>query len=209
MRSTLLHAGALSGGLALLAAVGFMICATGDTKVIPRPPTIEALLLGGLALAAAAVILLVAGASHWTRWLLLLVLPALVVPFVVGLFLIPTSEVARVRLADGHMAYLGQEPVPTDVVYGLWRETNGGWLWRRVDAELTYSEDGRFVGRETLKLSADGRRLLVGRGGIWTDCLQVDRDFAPCALSLDDPHWSQADYEARMRVNSAVIETAR
>ena len=156
----------------------------------------------GLVAAALTIFLGVATGRRWTRWLYLLLLPVLPTALVVGLVATPWVA-ADARLTDGRRVHLVIAPVPTDTVYDLW--VDSGPFSQRVDTELGYSEDGRFVGDERLVLSRDGRRLLVGRGGIWTDCLTVAATFAPCELGLEHPLSDQPDFEKKMRANSAEI----
>lgn len=191
----------------LLATALFMICAVAAHEVTPVPPTMDVLLLAAIGGAAATVVLSTLLLRRWAALLLLLLLPPLIVPLGYGAIMIPASDAAHVRLADGRVLHLSVGPTLTDVTYDLWQETQGGLLWRRIPADLNYSEDGRFTGDERLVLSRDGRRLLVGRGGIWTDCLE-GVDFRPCPLGLADTNWSDPDFETRMRANSAVIGTA-
>ena len=190
----------------VLAAALFIVCAMAAHEVTPVPPTMDLLLLTAVGGAATTIVLLILWLRHRAGLLLLLVLPLLIVPLGYGAIMIPASDAARVRQVDGRVLHLSVGPTLTDVTYDLWREERGGLLWRRIPADLNYSEDGRFIGDERLVLSRDGRRLLVGRGGIWTDCLE-GVDFRPCPLGLTDTNWSDPDFEMRMRANSAVIAT--
>ena len=167
-----------------------------------RPPLPQLILLIGLIAAALTMILGVATGRRWTRWLYLLLLPVLPVASAVGYVAIPWVA-ADARLSDGRTVHLVIAPVLTDTVYDLW--VDSGLFSHRVDTELDYSEDGRFVGDEKLALSGDGRRLLIGRGGVWTDCLAVASNFAPCDLGLERPFWDDPDFETKMRANSAEI----
>jgi hypothetical protein len=192
-----------------LAAILFVICAMVAHEVTPVPPTMDLLLLTAVCGGAATVVLLILWLRHWAGLLLLPLLPLLIVPLGYGAIMIPATDTARARLPDGRVVHLSIGPTLTDVTYDLWQERYGGWLWRRISADLSYSEDGRFINDERLALSRDGRRLLVGRGGIWTDCLEIQSDFEACDLKLDDANWSQPDFEGRMRANSAVISATR
>jgi hypothetical protein len=165
-----------------------------------RPPLPEVIVVTGVVAAALTIVLGVATGRRWTRWLFLLLSPVLLAELVVGYVAIPWA-VADARLVDGRTAHLVIAPVLTDTVYDLW--VDSGLFSRRVDTELEYSEDGRFVGDEKLALSRDGRRLLVGRGGIWTDCLAIASNFAPCNLGLERHFWDDPDFEPKMRANSA------
>lgn len=136
-------------------------------------------LLSGLALTAATT-------RGWWR-----VLPALALlaggPFLVlSLVLLqlearPFSELDRVTLRDGRVIVLGLDHVPTDSVYSLWQAEGRGWRPAVGPAEeLTYSEDGSFTADPRLVVTPDGGRLLIRRGGIWTDCLDIGDVLVPC-----------------------------
>lgn len=80
----------------------------------------------------------------------------------------------EVDLPKGVKIRLVHDPVPTDTVYSLW-QTSGysWWSWRRVPVSLTYSEGGEFQDSPSLEFSFDDKYLLVRRGGIWTDCIDL------------------------------------
>lgn len=189
------------------ALLAILILTFGGKSTL-RPPTMDALLLVAISGAAATVVLQIACARHWTRWLLPLSLPLLVIPLIYFSLMTSLVPAADLSLPSGERLHLAIDPYPTDVSYSLWRSSGPSWVWRRTRADLTYSEDGRFVGQERLALSANGRRVLVGRGGIWTDCLELDQNLSHCALGLDDPAWNDPDFETRMRINSVVLEQA-
>ncbi|WP_426013041.1 hypothetical protein [Caulobacter sp. DWR2-3-1b2] len=193
----------ICAAVSVLAGVLFVMSAI-PPQLSPAPPTMDVLLLTAIGGTAVTIVLLILWVRHWTGLLLLLLLPPLIVPLSYGALMIPATDTARLRLADGRVVHLSVGPTLTDLTYDLWQEEQGGWLWRRTMADLSYSEDGRFINEERLALSSDGRRLLVGRGGIWTDCVEV-RDYQPCALGIADTNWSDPDFETRMRGNSAVI----
>ena len=160
-------------------------------------------LLSGLALAAVTT-------RGWWR-----VLPALALlaggPFLfLGLVLLqlqarPFSELDRVTLPDGRVIVLGLDHVPTDSVYSLWRTEGRGWrpLVNPVE-DLTYSEDGSFTADPRLVVTPDGERLLIRRGGIWTDCLDIGDALVPCP-SLS-PHFASPITEQDFLARSARIE---
>ncbi|QRM28238.1 hypothetical protein [Microvirga sp. VF16] len=92
------------------------------------------------------------------------------------------SEVNRAQLEDGRLLMLGIESIPTDVVYRLWQaEDRYGLVWRKLsDIQLTYSEDGSWTDDPALIATPDGKRVLIRRGGIWTDCLEATQEFKQC-----------------------------
>jgi hypothetical protein len=195
----------ICAGASLAAAGLFIVCANlvGEQTTL-APPLMDWLLLTAGGGGAATLVLLALRRRRWRDKLFLLLLPLLLLPMAQGAFMIPVGNITHARLSDGRVIHLAYGPELTDVTYQLWQEERGGWWWRRLPADLSYSEDGRFSDEARLGLSRDGRRLLVGRGGIWTDCLEVGT-FRPCPLSLANTAWSDPDFEARMRANSAVI----
>jgi hypothetical protein len=122
-----------------------------------------------------------------------------------GAFGGPGPSIASFR-ANGKTIHLTIEPIPTDTVYALWKATGPTTLvWRQIRAPLTYSEDGSFIGEERLALSADRRMLLVGRGGIWTDCLLLSADLLESCAPYSDPAWDDPDYREMMTARSDEI----
>lgn len=189
-----------TAAIVLLATTCFLAVLAGGGTLPPR--AMEALLLaaatGGAVFAGCAIAL----TRGWFRWLWLLSYPLLAVLVVIGAFMFPTANLDQVRLADGRVIHLVLDAVLTDTSYSLWKETAGGMYWRRIEGDLTYSEDGRFVGDERLVLSHDNRRLLVSRGGIWTDCISAQRPDHTCGGTPPVPDWRDADFEHEMRRNS-------
>jgi len=118
----------------------------------------------------------------------------------------PTA-LGAARLSDGQRFILAIEPVMTDSVYTLYEEADWlGLTWRQV-SWLDYSEDGRFTGGEHLAVSPDEHWLLVARAGIWTDCFRLEGGRPVRIADQPAPLWTQADYEAEMRLRSARIAT--
>ena len=189
---------------AATATTAFMIVTLRFRDPTLHPDIVTGFFILGLAATAVAIVLTIVLWRHWARWLLIPLLPGLLVPFIIGVFMMPISaHVSDISLPNGETAHLAIAPMLTDTVYDLW--LGSGPIWRRVDTDLEYSEDGRFIGDEKLALSRDGRRLLVGRGGIWTDCLAIASNFAPCAIGLQPAFWGDPDFETKMRDNSAKI----
>lgn len=134
----------------------------------------------------------------------------LAVSFVAAVIALVTPvSIAQATLPDGRTLHLSQEPLPTDVAYDLWREGMAGLLWWKINEDLSYSEDGSFIGDEALHVSGDGRRLLVKRGGIWTDCLDIQSRFRECDAHVAAPVWGGADYIRRMRDHSLALEALK
>ena len=100
--------------------------------------------------------------------------------------------VNRVALSDGRQFLLGVGPEPSDIVYVLWQSVDPwGVFWRPTKYDLTYSDDGTRTADPALVVDPTGRRLLVRRGGLWTDCLDLDQNIRACASKVEEP--SQRD----------------
>ena len=145
-------------------------------------------------------------------WHLLTLVPVVLIILLATIFLAPASDdLAQVRLPDGRTAHLGTDAaVITDVSYSVWISSPGSIFWRRPpNTNLSYSEDGGYINDERLVVSANGKRLLVGRGGVWADCLEITKDFTPCELGVEQPWWSEPNYHAKMRAYSDALDRAR
>lgn len=202
-------------GWTLLAAIGFALLMIGSWMTgrdyALAPPLPYLLLLGLFASLVAFLLASTARRGRRVLWHLVTLAPGLLIGFLVVIFVTPTSdEIARVPLPDGRVAHLSTDPlVFTDVSYSLWISSPGLLVWRRPrQTNLSYSEDGGYIGDEKLAVSANGKRLLVGRGGVWTDCLEIADDFAPCELGVEQPWWSEPDYHAKMRAYSEALNRA-
>jgi hypothetical protein len=201
-------------GLALVAALVFAILLVGSSagRDLALAPPVPYLFL--LCVFASLVAYLAAStARHGRRvlWHVLTLVPALLITSLAVTYLAPVSnEVASARLPDGRTAHLSIDAaVITDTSYSLWVSSPGAPIWRRqAKGDLSYSEDGSYINDERLRVSTDGRRLLVGRGGSWTDCLEIVQSFTPCALNVEQPWWSDADYHAKMRAYSDTLDKA-
>lgn len=190
----------LAVGVTLVSSVAVWLAILPQEQAL-RSDLAYGLLFMAVGGAAASLVLLALNGRRRWRWLWLLPVPLLIFPLVIGVFLIPAgSPVAMITLADGRVLHLNIQNVPTDTIYDLW--IDHGLTWQRVDVELEYSEDGRFINDEKLALSRGGRCLFVGRGGIWTDCLEINAGFAPCNLGLARTWWGDKDFEVQMRENS-------
>lgn len=201
-------------GLALVAALVFAILLVGSfagRNLAVAPPLPYMLLLG--VFASLIGYLVASTARHGRRllWHILTLIPALLIAFLAVTVLAPVSNaIVSTRLPDGRTAHLSTEAaVLTDVSYSLWVSSPGSPFWRRHSrGDLSYSEDGSYINDERLRVSTNGRRLLVGRGGVWTDCLEITQDFAPCPLDVEQPWWSDTGYHAKMRAYSDALEKA-
>jgi hypothetical protein len=171
-----------------------------------------------MAVAAFALLLLQAACFLTLQWLLrvrsahalggcFLLAPVLLLIFARAATFGPAG-IDSVRLPGGARLILAGEPIPTDSVYTLYQASDAlGVVWRQV-AALSYSEDGQFTGGARLALSHDGRWLLVGRGGIWTDCFRVvaARRLEDCGIA-DTSSWNDPSFDRDMRQRSARIVT--
>ena len=202
-------------GWALLATIGFLLLLVGSCMgrrdYALAPPLPLALLAGAFASATAFIVTSTVRHGRRVLWHLITLVPVFLVSALAVIFFAPTSdEMARVRLPDGRMVHLSTDAsVITDVSYSLWLSLPGSLVWRRLGkADLSYSEDGSYINDEALVVSANGKRLLVGRGGVWTDCLEITRDFSPCELGVDQPWSSEPDYHTKMRAYSEALAKA-
>lgn len=201
-------------GLALVAALVFAILLVGSfagRDIALAPPLPYLLLLGVFASLVAYLVASTARHGRRVLWHGLTLVPALLIAVIAVAVLAPVSdEIASTRLPDGRTAHLSTEAaVITDVSYSLWVSSPGAPVWRRqAKGDLSYSEDGSYINDERLRVSANGRRLLVSRGGVWTDCLEIAEGFSPCAVGVEQPWWSDADYHAKMRAYSDALDKA-
>lgn len=201
-------------GLALIAALVCAILLVGSFagRDLALAPSLPYLFLLGV-FASLVAYLFASTARHGRRvlWHVLTLVPALLISVPTVIFFAPVSnEIASARLPDGRIAHLSTEAaVITDVSYSLWTSSPGAPFWRRhAKGDLSYSEDGSYISDERLRVSANGRRLLVGRGGVWTDCFEIAQDFAPCDLGVEQPWWSDTGYHDKMRAYSEALDKA-
>ncbi|MFD0938840.1 hypothetical protein [Methylobacterium trifolii] len=92
------------------------------------------------------------------------------------------SEIDRVSLPSGRVVMMTIGPGITDTIFGLW-EKAGWWCWQtpfEAASDITYSEDHSFTSNPRLVVTADGRYLLIRRGGIWTDCWAIVTGLNSC-----------------------------
>lgn len=196
--------------LAFAAAIGFALSLQfGDGRAIALNPDITAsLLVAAVGAAVMAVVCLIVGFRTRWRWLSVLVLPILAAAFMFEALFMPVwDDLADVTLRDGRVVHLGETgTVWSDRSYDLWQEDAHGLLWRRIAVTLSGSRDGSFTGGEDLILSADGRSLLVLRGGYLTDCVSVGRAFAACNDVPPAPLFPNPDYHQLIRAHSAILQ---
>lgn len=86
--------------------------------------------------------------------------------------------------AGGKTFMLAQKPgLGSEFAWSIWRPLGRtGFLWALETDQMNSSEDGQFLSNPKLVAIQDGRRLLVRRGGIWTDCFDVGEDLEYCKL---------------------------
>jgi hypothetical protein len=209
----LLFAG--TGGFALygLGVIVVQVLSRHGPRVMLPAGSGWTLIIGLLALAAGSALAVVTTRGWW-RVLPLLALTLGTLPLLLGTFLLqdmgrPTAEVDRITLPDGQVVMLGVDPVPTDVVYSLWRAEDIGWRPVLGPGMMTYSEDGSFTADPRLVLTSDGKRLLIRRGGIWTDCFDVGFTLKPCAGLLLGYPGSQEDFLPRSAEMERLIQSPR
>lgn len=162
--------------------------------------------LGPLALMALALLL----QTIWWRWVwrwlsviaLVLLVPVAAIATLIALAYGP-ERINSVQLPSGRQFVFAIEPVLTDNVYSLYQPIGPFGFWWRQAGDLDYSEDGRFTDNARLAISPDHRWLLVGRGGIWTDCFRLVNEMPVRCDSINRPSWTDADYEQAMRAQSA------
>ena len=102
--------------------------------------------------------------------------------------------------------FLTVAPVFTDTVYEVWHAPEPGvWAARRVDTRgFSYSEDGSYIAGAHLKLSGNERILVLARGGYLVDAIDLGTGKV---LASDIGAWNDPEREARMRENSARIQS--
>ncbi|WP_310541941.1 hypothetical protein [Phenylobacterium sp.] len=145
------------------------------------------------------------GRRAWAITRAIVLPPLVLIVLVVWGFLSGLPGVVnRVTLSDGRQFLLGVGPEPSDIVYVLWQSVDRwGVFWRPTKYDLTYSDDGTQTADPALVVDPNGRRLLVRRGGLWTDCLDIETDIRACASKVEEP--SQRDSES-WRARSEDIE---
>lgn len=157
-----------------------------SVQVIP-PSWVHYVPIVGVILLALSLLISAAAERGWRRLIPLLGLVALpAIALVIGFVQLATlrSEIDRVTLPNGQVIMMAIEPGITDTILGLWEEPIG-WFWQTLfkgGIEVTYSEDHSFTTNPRLVITADGRHLLIRRGGIWTDCWTIEARLKPCLL---------------------------
>jgi hypothetical protein len=173
--------------------VGLLACSAFDDKwwedgaIVINPAITNALFLV-MTVSACCLPLAIAFSKRNRKWLLAIILvPFFVIIFALAALVTPIMQgpgrpLSSVPWGEGKLLHLVVESPPTDIVYGLY-EASASWslTWRKIDAPLTYSEDGSFTGNERLVIRKEQALLLVSRGGIWTDCLKfTDKGLFTC-----------------------------
>ena len=121
------------------------------------------------------------GKRPWAIARAVLLPPLLLVALIVWAFVSLPGVVNRVALPDGRRLLLGISPHPSDVIYELWQSVDPwGVLWRPTNSDLSWSEDGAHTADPALVVDPKGRWLLVRRGGLWTDCLDLHANLRGC-----------------------------
>ena len=154
--------------------------------------------------------LLAVGASF--RYRRLSYLPGILVSGLFGLLVFAGDPLPRDAFANGICGqrsgchFLTVAPVFTDTVYEVWHAPEPGvWAARRVDTRgFSYSEDGSYIAGARLKLSGNEQILVLARGGYLVDAIDLGTGEV---LSLDIVGWNDPEREARMRENSARIQS--
>lgn len=185
------------GAMSLLTYAGFAIwsvsSSTRDLRLIVSPAAMGYLQCAWLALPAGLLLGAIQSRNHKTYWALgFLASPViLVLGLVVQLFTQMPVLLNYAGLADGRTFLLAQFPTIQDDAWAIWRPHDRlGIVWTLATDQMTYSEDGRFTSNAKLVSTENGRRLLVQRGGIWTDCFDVDTNLEYC--DVQDLDWDAA-----------------
>jgi hypothetical protein len=203
------------GSISLVLYAGFAIwsesSATRDLRLIINPAAMAYLQAGWLALPAGLLLGTILSKNHRTYWGLgLLASPFILVVGVFVQLFTQTPELRNyARVVDGRTFLLAQFPTIQDDAWGIWRpHDRHGVVWALETDQMTYSEDGRFTSNAMLVASRDGRRLLVQRGGIWTDCFDVKAELEYC--DVQDLNWDAAFLNPKLWVDhsNAIAELA-
>lgn len=195
------------GYAGLVAAVG---AASGPDWMVPLPSWSDWLGVAALATALLGLVALAAAARGWRRWATVAAVPPVALFGFLALVLAEFGGQMRVlgraALPDGRAVALTLEPVPTDSVYALWVAEGRGWrpLLRPVE-QISYSEDGSFVADPALVPTPDGGRLLIRRGGLWTDCVEVSGPARPCRETDATHPVTREDFLARSAAIAALV----
>lgn len=183
--------------MSLLFYVGFAIwsesSSTRDLRLTVSPAGMGYLQSVWLALPAGLFLGAIQSKNHKTYWGLGLVVTPfiIVVVLIVQLFTQTPVLLNYAKVADGRTFLLTQFPTIQDDAWAIWRPHDRlGIIWAMETDQMTYSEDGRFTSNAKLVATGDGRRVLVQRGGIWTDCFEVEAKLQDC--DVQDLDWDAA-----------------
>ncbi|MCB5176384.1 hypothetical protein [Microvirga lenta] len=199
VRNATLAAGALSLAATLVAYLWVLLTGTSGERAFAPRILDELAVYGLLALSAGLCFgAITASGGRRLSWILGVVPGVPIITLILAVLALSAgtpSEINRIRLDDGRLLMLAIEPVPTDAVYNVWQsEDSFGLVWSRLrDVSLTYSEDGSWTEDPALVLTPNGKRLLVRRGGIWTDCLETTPGLEHCPGVLSSLAWTKPD----------------
>lgn len=105
------------------------------------------------------------------------------------LYLNTMDTIDEVEMPDGSYVRLVDDNVIVDFVYSLWQADGSPLLsWHKLSIGLTYSEGGEFQENTHLVFSDDKKYLLISRGGIFTDCVEV-KFMDICDGTYGHPYW--------------------
>lgn len=92
------------------------------------------------------------------------------------------KAISIAELTNGRAFKLTEPVGSTDTICIIWEaEDKEQTKWRELDVQITYSEDGSWTRDPALIAIADDQHLLVRRGGIWTDCIELGPPVRNCA----------------------------
>jgi len=192
LRDVLVCLGGLSNVIYVTSAIGSSIYSTHDLRVAVAPATITFLQYISFCLPAGFLLGAILSKENASYWILgILASPVLFI--VVGFIQLMTQTPIFMNYAttgDGRTFLLAQDPgLGNDFSWSIWRPSDrAGFIWARETNQMNYSEDGRFISNARLVATEDGRRLLVQRGGIWTDCFEAKASLQYCDLPRRDWH---------------------
>jgi hypothetical protein len=119
------------------------------------------------------------------------------------------ATIDEFEMPDGSYVRLAQDPVLTNFVYSLWQADGSPMFsWHKLSIGFTYSESGEFRENPHLVLSDDKKYLLISRGGIFTDCVEV-KSMDICEGTYGHPYWGDRqewlDRSDKIAILSGVI----
>lgn len=197
------------GALSLVIYAGFAIWAesnsTRDLRLTVAPAAMAYLQSAWLALPVGLLLGTIQSKNHKTYWGLGFLASPVILIFgaFVQLFTQVPSPLNYAKMADGRTFLLAQNPgLGSNFAWSIWRPIDReGLVWALETDQMTYSEDGRFTSNAKLVPTEDGRRLLVQRGGIWTDCFEAEATLQYC--EVPDLDWDAAFANPRLWVDQS------